>query len=84
MSNTPDVTPTSTPTREGSVPSSVTSQQTQSDSESQERPPTREAEVEHAYWAEFEEDTTTPDEEELKEIEGAEADYSARDRMCQW
>lgn len=36
--------------------------------------------IEHAYWAEFEEDTTTPGEEELKEIEGADADYSARDR----
>lgn len=35
---------------------------------------------EHAYWAEFEEDTTTPDEEELKKIDGADADYSARDR----
>ena len=37
-------------------------------------------EIEHAYWAEFEEDTTTPDEEELKEIDAADADYSARDR----
>lgn len=36
-------------------------------------------EIEHAYWAEFEEDTTTPDEEELKEIDGADADYSACD-----
>lgn len=36
--------------------------------------------IEHAYWTEFEEDTTTPDEEELKEIDGADADYSARDR----
>jgi len=36
-------------------------------------------EVEHAYWAEIEEDTTTPDEEELKEINGADADYSACD-----
>jgi hypothetical protein len=37
-------------------------------------------EIEHAYWAEFQEDTTTPDEEELKEIDGADADYSACDR----
>lgn len=37
-------------------------------------------EIEHAYWAEFQEDTTTPDEEELKEINGADADYSACDR----
>lgn len=36
--------------------------------------------IEHAYWAEFEEDTTTPSEEELKEIDGADADYSACDR----
>lgn len=39
------------------------------------------ADTEHAYWAEFEEDTTLPGEEELKEIESADADYSARDRM---
>lgn len=37
-------------------------------------------ELEHAYWAEFEEDTTVPDEGELEEIDGAEADYSASDR----
>lgn len=37
-------------------------------------------EIEHAYWAELEEDTTTPDEAELKEIDGADADYSACDR----
>lgn len=44
-------------------------------------PPTTqsEEEVEHAYWADIEEDTSTPGEEELKEIEGAEADYSACD-----
>lgn len=36
--------------------------------------------IEHAYWAEYEEDTTTPGEEELKEIDGADADYSACDR----
>lgn len=36
--------------------------------------------IEHAYWAEYEEDTTTPGEDELKEIEGADADYSACDR----
>lgn len=38
--------------------------------------------IEHAYWAEHEEDTTTPGEDELKEIEGADADYSACDREC--
>jgi hypothetical protein len=38
-------------------------------------------EIEHAYWAEYEEDTTTPDEEEMKEIEGGDSDYSAGDRM---
>ncbi|KAJ5182405.1 Zinc finger RING-type [Penicillium capsulatum] len=35
--------------------------------------------LEHAYWAEFEEDTSTPNEDELKEIDGADADYSAGD-----
>lgn len=49
-----------------------------SDSADQPRPA---QETEHAYWAEFEEDTTLPDEEELKEIDGADADYSACDRM---
>lgn len=38
--------------------------------------------IEHAYWAEYEEDTSTPSEEELKEMEGADADYSACDREC--
>jgi hypothetical protein len=44
-------------------------------------PPTAQPaeEIEHAYWADIEEDTTTPGEEELKEIDGAEADYSACD-----
>ncbi|KAJ5318175.1 hypothetical protein N7508_002683 [Penicillium antarcticum] len=36
-------------------------------------------EIEHAYWAEYEEDTTTPDEEEMKEINGGDSDYSAGD-----
>lgn len=36
--------------------------------------------IEHAYWAEYEEDTSTPGEEELKEIDSADADYSACDR----
>jgi hypothetical protein len=40
-------------------------------------------EIEHAYWAEYEEDTTTPDEEEMKEIDGGDSDYSAGDRMFQ-
>ncbi|KAJ5104302.1 hypothetical protein NUU61_001649 [Penicillium alfredii] len=35
--------------------------------------------LEHAYWAEFEEDPSTPDEEEIKEIEGTDGDYSACD-----
>jgi hypothetical protein len=38
-------------------------------------------EIEHAYWAEYEEDTTTPDEDEMKEINGGDSDYSASDRM---
>jgi hypothetical protein len=40
-------------------------------------------EVEHAYWAEYEEDTTTPDEDEIKEIDGGDSDYSACDRRSQ-
>ncbi|KAK2749579.1 hypothetical protein FQN55_003279 [Onygenales sp. PD_40] len=37
-------------------------------------------EVEHAYWAEYEEDTSSPDEAELKEIESSsDGDYSALD-----
>lgn len=40
-------------------------------------------EVEHAYWAEYEEDTTVPDEDELKEINGGDSDYSAYDRMLE-
>ena len=40
-------------------------------------------ELEHAYWAEYEEDTTVPDEDEMKEIEGGDSDYSASDRKCQ-
>ncbi|KAJ5398300.1 hypothetical protein N7509_006413 [Penicillium cosmopolitanum] len=44
-------------------------------------PPTAQPgeEIEHAYWADIEEDTTTPGQDELKEIDGAEADYSACD-----
>lgn len=39
------------------------------------RPPPPE---EHAYWAEFEEDTSLPNEDEMKEIESAaDGDYSA-------
>lgn len=35
-------------------------------------------ELEHAYWAEIEEDSTVPDETEMKEIESAaDGDYSA-------
>lgn len=37
-------------------------------------------ELEHAYWAEYEEDTTIPDEDEMKEIDGGDSDYSASDR----
>lgn len=37
-------------------------------------------EIGHAYWAEYEEDTSTPGDDELKEIDGADADYSACDR----
>lgn len=40
-------------------------------------------ELEHAYWAEYEEDTTVPDDDEMKEIEGGGSDYSASDRRCQ-
>jgi hypothetical protein len=40
-------------------------------------PPAPAEEVEHAYWAEIEEDDSTPEEAELKEIESADGDYSA-------
>lgn len=36
--------------------------------------------TEHAYWAEIEEDRSGPDEEEMKEINASEQDYSACDR----
>ncbi|CAI7601046.1 unnamed protein product [Penicillium palitans] len=36
-------------------------------------------ELEHAYWAEYEEDATIPDEDEMKEIDGGDSDYSASD-----
>ncbi|KAL3458930.1 hypothetical protein BJX64DRAFT_209411 [Aspergillus heterothallicus] len=40
--------------------------------------PEQEPELEHAYWADEEEDTSVPDEAEMKEIESqAEGDYSA-------
>ncbi|KAJ9232793.1 hypothetical protein DTO169E5_7353 [Paecilomyces variotii] len=39
--------------------------------------PPAEEEVEHAYWAEIEEDHSAPDEAELKDIESADGDYSA-------
>ncbi|KAJ6007318.1 hypothetical protein N7540_011294 [Penicillium herquei] len=65
------------------VPPTHGSQQSHSESESQgtaNSSPVRESdETEHAYWAEFEEDNSSPDEEELKEIDSAEADYSACD-----
>lgn len=37
-------------------------------------------EVEHAYWAEFEEDTSIPNAEEMKDINSSDQDYSACDR----
>lgn len=43
-------------------------------------PPAETPEVEHAYWAEIEEDTSEPNESEMKEIEAAaDKDYSAYD-----
>lgn len=70
-----------------SVPSIVVGQP-EMPSESQPRAPTplptepvgQAEEVEHAYWAEFEEDTSTPDAEEMKEINSSDQDYSACDR----
>jgi len=72
--NIPDVSPTeteSTQTSESSPP--LTQSTSMSPSE----------EIQHAYWAEYEEDTTTPDEDEMKEIDGGDSDYSASDRMFQ-
>ncbi|KAJ5919525.1 hypothetical protein N7454_009360 [Penicillium verhagenii] len=72
----PNIVPSPTP--EGSVPPTSVSAQERTRVPSP--PPTRETEeTEHAYWAELQEDRSTPDEDELKEIEGAEADYSACD-----
>jgi hypothetical protein len=89
--NTPRTPPeTSIPTSQSlddSVPSVVV-EQPEMPSESQPRAPTPPPnepvgpaeEVEHAYWAEFEEDTSTPDAEEMKEINTSDQDYSACDR----
>ncbi|KAI1976928.1 hypothetical protein LOZ51_001245 [Ophidiomyces ophidiicola] len=57
------------PTSEGSAESNDS---TSDDGEPEEKP-----EEEPAYWADIEEDTSGPDEAELKEIESADADYSA-------
>lgn len=69
-------------------PSVSSVEQPDTSSESQPRastlPPTEPIvpaeEVEHAYWAEFEEDTSRPDAEEMKEINNSDQDYSACDR----
>lgn len=40
-------------------------------------------ELEHAYWADIEEDLSVPDEAEMKEIESAaDGDYSAYECKC--
>jgi hypothetical protein len=52
--------------------------QSQESSEPTPAPQPPQPELEHAYWAEIEEDTSVPDEAEMKEIEStADGDYSA-------
>jgi hypothetical protein len=85
--STPSETSLSASTSPDELISSV--EQPEMPSESQPRaptpPPTEPVgspaeEVEHAYWAEFEEDSSTPDGDEMKEINGSDQDYSACDR----
>lgn len=69
-------------------PSVSSVEQPDTSSESQPRAPTLPPtepitpaeDVEHAYWAEFEEDISSPDAEEMKEINSSDQDYSACDR----
>ncbi|GLI79786.1 hypothetical protein PoHVEF18_008127 [Penicillium ochrochloron] len=87
-----DITPSTLETLPTAIPSSdepiPSLEQPEMPSESQPRaptpPPTEPVgspaeEVEHAYWAEFEEDCSTPDADEMKEINGSDQDYSACD-----
>lgn len=70
----------------GQTESIVTTESSQLAETSPPNPPSTSVtseELEHAYWAEYEEDTTTPDEDETKEIDGGDSDYSASDRMFQ-
>lgn len=84
--STPPETTLSAPSSPEPSVSSV--EQPDMSSESQPRAPTPPPtepiapaeEVEHAYWAEFEEDTSSPDAEEMKEINSSDQDYSACDR----
>ncbi|GAD99928.1 conserved hypothetical protein [Paecilomyces variotii No. 5] len=59
------------PSAESDVPQTLTDEATPPE------PPAPAEEVEHAYWAEIEEDHSAPDEAELKDIESADGDYSA-------
>ena len=68
----------------GQTEGTVTTQSSQLIETSPSNPPSTAVpseEPEHAYWAEYEEDTTSPDEDEMKEIDGGDSDYSASDRM---
>lgn len=80
VANTPDNTPE---TESPNVPSNANPlASSESTSPTSQPAPTQPSEeIEHAYWAEYEEDITTPDEEEMKEIDGGDSDYSAEDRM---
>jgi hypothetical protein len=88
-----DITPSTLETLPTAIPSSdepiPSLEQPEMPSESQPRAPTPPPiepvgspaeEVEHAYWAEFGEDSSTPDADEMKEINGSDQDYSACDR----
>ncbi|KAJ5344025.1 zinc finger protein [Penicillium brevicompactum] len=66
----------------GQTEGTVTTQSSQLVETSPSNPPSTAVpseEPEHAYWAEYEEDTTSPDEDEMKEIDGGDSDYSASD-----
>jgi hypothetical protein len=59
------------------TPDSSTGQNNSTDPSSQDENQQDKPEEEPAYWADIEEDTSVPDEAELKEIESADGDYSA-------
>lgn len=69
---TADQPPAEPPSSENQPPAE---ENQEGNSQERNKPPTEEA----AYWADIVEDTSVPDEAELKEIEAADEDYSATD-----